>query len=63
NPQHECYRGRLDEDAVVERMATGHGMLGSAAEYLDSTVDHLEEQGIHDRRLRRLQCRVKTLRS
>lgn len=54
NPWHETYCGRLDEGTVVELMATGHGMLGSAAEYLESTVAHLEQQGIHDRRLWRL---------
>lgn len=58
NPRHETYRGELDEDTEVELMATGHGMLGAAAEYLDSTVEHLEDQGIHDRRLRRLRRRV-----
>jgi cation transport protein ChaC len=44
-------------------MASGHGMLGSAAEYLDSTVTHLEEQGIHDRRLRRLDRHVRCRRA
>lgn len=58
NPQHECYCGRLDDNTVIERMATGYGMLGSAAEYLDSTVAHLEQQGIRDRRLRRLHRQV-----
>ncbi len=59
NPRHETYCGRLDEARVIELMATGHGMLGSAAEYLESTVAHLEEQGVDDRRLRRLRRRVR----
>lgn len=59
NPRHETYCGRLDEARVVELMATGHGMLGSAAEYLESTVAHLEEQGIHDRRLHQVRRRVR----
>lgn len=54
NPRHRTYCGPLDEATVIELMATGHGMLGSAAEYLESTVAHLEEKGIHDRRLWRL---------
>ncbi len=59
NAAHETYRPQLDEDTEVELMATGHGMLGSAAEYLDSTVAHLEEEGIHDRRLQRLHRQVR----
>ena len=31
------------------------GMWGSMAEYLRNTVEHLEELGIHDRQLWRLQ--------
>lgn len=58
NPRHPCYCGRLDDDAVVELLSTGQGVLGTSAEYLENTVDHLEEQGIHDRRLRRLRARV-----
>ena len=33
----------------------GHGHGGSCAEYLYNTVMHLEERGIHDRNLWRLQ--------
>ena len=58
NPEHESFCGRLAEATVVDMLATGHGMIGSAAEYLDSTVAHLDEQGIHDRRLRALRARV-----
>lgn len=59
NSRHETYCGRLDEARVIELMATGHGMLGSAAEYLESTVAHLEEQGVDDRRLRQLRWQVR----
>lgn len=58
NPHHPCYCRRLEEDAEVRLLATGHGMLGTSRAYLDNTVVHLEEQGIHDRRLRQLRERV-----
>lgn len=58
NPRHRCYCGRLDEDEKVRLLATGSGMLGSSARYLDNTVAQLDEQGIHDRHLHRLQARV-----
>lgn len=58
NPRHRCYRDRLDDTDVVQLLATGHGIIGSSADYLASTVAHLDEQGIHDQRLRALQRHV-----
>lgn len=58
NAAHHGFCGRLAESAVIDMLATGHGMIGSAAEYLNSTVAHLDEQGIHDHRLRTLRARV-----
>lgn len=58
DPRHPCHCGRLDDADIVELLATGHGLLGSSADYLDNTVAHLDEQGIHDRRLRSLRARV-----
>lgn len=58
NVAHENYCGRLTDAEVVRLLATGRGVIGSAAEYLHNTVAHLDAQGIHDRRLRRLQARV-----
>lgn len=58
NPAHESFCGRLAEATVIDMLATGHGMIGSAAEYLNSTVAHLDEQGIHDHRLRALRAQV-----
>jgi cation transport protein ChaC len=49
------YSGPLDEDRVVERLATSCGHWGSGADYLFNTVKNLEERGIHDRHLWRLQ--------
>lgn len=54
NPHHHCYCGRLDEAEKVRLLATGHGWIGSSAEYLDSTVKQLDAQGIHDRHMRAL---------
>ncbi|WP_157973506.1 gamma-glutamylcyclotransferase [Tropicimonas sp. IMCC34043] len=55
---HPAYLPDLTEDVVVEALATAAGERGSMAEYLRSTVVHLEERGIHDRYLWRLQERV-----
>ena len=63
NRAHENYCGRLDETEVVQLLATGHGEIGSAADYLDSTVARLDAQGIHDRRLRHLRARVAAQRA
>jgi len=49
------YIGGLDADAVADVLSTACGFRGSMAEYLFSTVSHLEELGIHDRHLWRLQ--------
>ena len=49
------YIGGLDVDAIADVLSTACGFRGSMAEYLFSTVSHLEELGIHDRHLWRLQ--------
>lgn len=51
----EAYLPGLTEDTVVEALATAAGERGSMAEYLYSTVRHLEDRGIHDRYLWHLQ--------
>jgi len=58
NPDHPCHCGRIDDDSIIEYLATGHGLLGSCVEYLDNTVRALDARGIHDRRLHRLQARL-----
>lgn len=55
---HPAYLPDLAEEVVVEALATAAGERGSMAEYLRSTVEHLEARGIHDRYLWRLQERV-----
>lgn len=54
NPEHPRYACKPPEKDVVESLAHAKGPLGAAREYLDNTVDHLEDLGIHDRSLRRL---------
>ncbi len=49
------YAGRLSPDEVARTLATACGHWGSGAEYLLSTVTHLEARGIHDSGLWRLQ--------
>ncbi len=50
-----AYAGRLPPEEVADIVAKACGHLGSCAEYLYNTVSHLEERGIHDRNLWRLQ--------
>ena len=50
-----AYLPGLTEEVVVEALASAAGERGSMAEYLASTVQHLEDRGIHDRYLWRMQ--------
>jgi glutathione-specific gamma-glutamylcyclotransferase len=59
NRDHRGYAGRIDEDDVVSCLAVAKGFLGTSAEYLDQTVAGLQEFGIDDPALRRLQRRVR----
>lgn len=54
NPDHPRYACKPPEQDVVTSLAHATGPLGAAREYLDNTVSHLDELGIHDRALRRL---------
>lgn len=45
----------LSLQEIADALATAAGPIGSMAEYLYSTVHHLEELGIHDKQLWRLQ--------
>ncbi len=58
NRAHERYTGRLSDAAVADALARARGHVGTCAEYLLETVTHLEELGIRDRRLWRLQAMV-----
>ncbi len=52
------YTGTLAESKVAEILAGAVGHVGSGAEYLMRTVAHLEELGLRDRQLWRLQALV-----
>ncbi len=48
NPSGPSYAGDLEEAAIVERLATARGPLGTAAEYLFNTRDGLAAIGVAD---------------
>lgn len=52
------YAGRLPLEDVADVLARAAGHWGTCAEYLHNTVAHLEELGIHDSNLWRLQALV-----
>ncbi|WP_353979786.1 gamma-glutamylcyclotransferase [Salinicola endophyticus] len=58
NPAHDRYIGRQPDEAVIQLLRTGRGVLGSCREYLDNTVGDLHALGIRDHRLERLQRAV-----
>jgi cation transport protein ChaC len=63
NREHDQYAAGLGEDEVVKHLATARGPLGSSAEYLFETLEHLEQLSLRDRRLERVrQSLVKRLR-
>lgn len=55
NRKGRAYAGALGEGEVADRLAKTCGHWGSAADYLYNVVKNLEERGIHDRHLWRLQ--------
>lgn len=59
NRRHPRYTGRLPEAEICECLAFARGELGSAAEYLFNTVEHLQGLGIRDRRLELLAASVR----
>ncbi len=57
------YAGRLPEAQVAAVIARAAGALGPCCNYLFSTVEHLREIGLADRRLERLAGEVRALRA
>ncbi len=62
NHDTEQYAGSLGRDAIIHRLATASGELGSAADYLYRTCDGLRAEGIPDPELEQLAVSVKTAR-
>ena len=46
--ENERYAGRLPVTTIVRHLATAGGRLGTAFDYLEATVAHLDELGIDD---------------
>lgn len=63
NREHARYAGRLPEAQVAAVIARAAGALGPCCNYLFSTVEHLREIGLADRRLERLAAQVRALRA
>jgi glutathione-specific gamma-glutamylcyclotransferase len=55
------YAGRLPLDEAARIILGAAGRRGTCRDYLESTLRHLEQLGIADRRLRQLAMRVRTL--
>ncbi|WP_342358957.1 gamma-glutamylcyclotransferase [Terrarubrum flagellatum] len=58
NRRHSRFAGALPLDQIVHHIATARGPLGSCAEYLHETVEHLEALGFRDESLERIHRRV-----
>jgi len=58
NPAYPRYAGRLSLDDQATAIATAEGRLGSCAQYLFSTVEHLDALGINDGPMHDLKRRV-----
>jgi glutathione-specific gamma-glutamylcyclotransferase len=58
NRKSQRYVANLGDEQLADVLATARGFRGSMAEYLFSTVQKLEELGIHDRNLWRMQALV-----
>jgi cation transport protein ChaC len=58
NPAADRYAGGLSDDDKARHIARAAGDLGSSRDYLLSTVAHLDDIGVHDRRLHHLKNRL-----
>jgi cation transport protein ChaC len=58
NPDYPRYSGRLSLDDQATAIAKAEGRLGSCAQYLFSTVEHLDGLGINDGPMHDLKRRV-----
>ncbi len=54
NPHSKRYVGRLTDEKVVAVISTARGQLGTSADYLRETVAHLDELGLRDEALSRI---------
>ena len=61
DPGHPGYAGGLTIAQTAQRIATCRGARGPNIEYLTRTIEHLEELGVRDHNLLRLQAAVRLL--
>ena len=61
NPRHEQYVGQMNIVCTARMIAGARGKAGSNLDYLTNTLDHLEELGLRDGNLTRLQAAVRSL--
>lgn len=59
NRQHSRYIRDISTERVIELLGTGYGYLGSCREYLENTIDHLDEINVKDRYLHSLRAQVR----
>jgi cation transport protein ChaC len=62
NLHHPFYARRVDAEIVAQHLAIASGSLGSCVEYLNRTLDALEELGLRDTYLNRLHDLVRAYR-
>ena len=56
---HDQYAGRLDREAMLERVRAGEGQFGRNTEYVLETYDHLREIGVRDSDLEWLSAKLR----
>lgn len=59
NRNHARYITGLEIDKTIELLATGSGHLGSCRDYLENTIDHLDEINVRDHYLHLLRNRLR----
>jgi cation transport protein ChaC len=59
NREHVRYTGELSDAEAAHFIATGHGSLGSCAEYFENTAHALRDLGIEDASIARLALALK----
>jgi glutathione-specific gamma-glutamylcyclotransferase len=61
NPRNPRYEPNVSDEAMAERIAKAQGLLGTNRDYLYRTVHCLDELGIKDGSMHRLEARVRVL--
>jgi glutathione-specific gamma-glutamylcyclotransferase len=58
NRRHSRFAGAMPEEKVAHYVASARGPLGTCAEYLHETVNHLQALGFRDQSLERIRAHV-----